>query len=111
MSSTIALTQANCTNPTSGSNTFVYQFPTSVTFADHSIALQSVATPYSWFSITEALGNNVFTMTVYPDDAWAHTYTITIPDGAYEIIQLNSYFQYWSLANGLYMINTQSVYV
>jgi hypothetical protein len=44
-------------------------------------------------------------MTIYPEDAWARPYIITIPDGAYEVSTLNSYFQYWSIANSLYMIN------
>ena len=54
--STIVLTQANCTNPLTGSNTFVYQFPTSVNFANHSIALQSVSCSFSWFNLSAALG-------------------------------------------------------
>jgi hypothetical protein len=105
MSSTIVLTSANCVNPSSGSNTFVYTFPTSVEFKHHEIALQSVSTAYSWFNISASLGNNVFSFQIYPADAWAQTYQIVIPDGAYNVSDINSYFKYWSIANGLFMIN------
>jgi len=57
-------------------------------------------------SISEALGNNKFTFTIYPDDAWASTYTVTFPDGAYNVSYINNFFKYWSIQNGLYMINS-----
>ena len=105
MQHTICLTQANCVNPTSGCNTLVYQFPTSAQFKTHSIALQSISVYYSWMSISSALGNNTFTFQIYPADAWAVTYTVVIPDGAYSIADLNSYFKYWSIEHGLYMVD------
>jgi hypothetical protein len=56
-------------------------------------------------SISAALNNNTFSLTVYPNDAWSQTFTVTIPDGAYNISDLNSYFKYWSIKNGLYWTN------
>ena len=40
------------------------------------------------------------------------TYTITIPDGLYEIAQINSYLQFRMIQNGTYLINSvgQNVY-
>jgi len=105
---TIALTQANVTNPTSGANTLVYSFPTSAQFKNHSIALQSISVYYSWLSISSALGNNTFTFTIYPGEVFEYTYTIVIPDGAYNVSDLNSYLKYWSIQNGLYMTNDAS---
>ena len=108
--STIVLTQANCTNPGAGSNTFVYSFPTSVNFSNHSIALQSVSTSFSWFNITAALANNSFSFTIYPADAWARTYTVTLPDGAYNVTDIDSYFKYFCIQNGLYMVSPAGAY-
>ena len=105
---TICLTQSNVVNPTSGSNQLVYKFPTSTQFSNHSTALQSISVYYSWMSISSSLNNNTFTFTIYPNDAWAHTYTVIIPNGAYNVSDLNSYFKYWSIENGLYMINTST---
>jgi hypothetical protein len=59
-------------------------------------------------SISSALNNNTFTFTIYPGEVFEYTYTITIPDGAYNVSDLNSYFKYWSIQNGLYMINDAS---
>jgi len=108
MQHTIALTQANVVNATSGANTLVYQFPVSAQFKNHSIALQSISVYYSWMSISSALGNNTFTFTIYPGEVFEVAYTIVIPDGAYNITDLNSYLKYWSIQNGLYMTNDAS---
>jgi hypothetical protein len=105
MQSTVCLNQSNVINPSSGANQLVYKFPTSTQFSNHSIALQSISVYYSWVSISSALNNNSFSITIYPNDAWSQTFTVTIPDGAYNISDLNSYFKYWSIQNGLYMIN------
>ena len=102
---TICLTQANVVNASNGANTLVYQFPTSAQFKNHSIALQSISVYYSWMSISAALNNNTFSFTIYPGEVFAYTYSIVIPDGAYSISDLNSYFKYWSIDKGLYYTN------
>jgi hypothetical protein len=38
------------------------------------------------------------------------TYTITIPDGSYTVADLNSYFQYYSIQNSLYLIDDLGSY-
>jgi len=63
---------------------------------------------FSIFNITSDYGNNSFSY-VWFDGV---EYSITIPDGYYEISDLNSYFQSIMIANTHYMTNTagQSIY-
>jgi len=102
-------------NIVAGSNntTLVYKFPNTVSFPNHEIAMSSLSMYYSWRNIDLGLyGNNVLTYT-WEDVANAvTTYTITIPDGLYEIADINSYCQYVMIANGHYLMNAsgQNVY-
>jgi hypothetical protein len=64
-----------------------------------------------YYNVTAAIANNVFTITIYPADVYAQTFTITVPDGSYTVADLNSYFQYWSIQNSLYLINSVGDYV
>ena len=76
-------------------NTMEYEFPNSVVFQDSYIAVKQVSMYYSWFNISSALGNNVFTYSwesggfVYGGGI-PNTFTVTIPDGLYEISDLNA---------------------
>ena len=97
----------NSSNILSGSNnsTLVYNFPNSVNFDSHQIAVQSVSMYYSWTNINNiTLQNNVFTYT-WVVAAATTTYTVTIPTGLYEISDINSYLQFVFINNGHYLIN------
>ena len=104
----IVLNRSNLIN--NDNNTMVYEFPSSVHFNDESIALTSVSMYYSWFNISSALGNNKITYT-WTELAATTTYTITIPDGLYEISDLNSLFHYEMVKNNTYLINSSGSYV
>jgi hypothetical protein len=80
-------------------NKLVYKFPNSVNLTNKYIAVSSVTMYYSWFNITQALGNNTLSYTF--GDAQT-VYTITIPDGLYEISDINNYCQFVMIANGTY---------
>lgn len=80
-------------------NKLVYRFPNSVNLTNKYVAVSSVTMYYSWFNITSALGNNVITYTF--GDAQT-VYTITIPDGLYEITDINNYCQFVMIANQTY---------
>lgn len=86
-------------------NKLVYKFPNSVVLKDKYIAVSNVSMYYSWFNITSAMGNNVFTYT-YTEGLVTTTYTITIPDGLYEISDLNYLIQFECIKNGTYLIDT-----
>jgi len=83
-------------------NKLVYRFPNSVLFKNTYVALQSASLYYSWYNISAALGNNTMQF-IFPNNLGVMTtYTITFPDGIYEVKDLDAYFQYYCLQNGLY---------
>jgi hypothetical protein len=63
---------------------------------------------YSWFNVTTASQNNTILFTW---DSAGATYTITIPDGLYEIADINGYLQWWFIQNGFYYIDSGGSYV
>lgn len=94
----LVLNQSNLV-PDGQNNKLVYRFPNSVVLTNKYIAVSSVTMYYSWFNITSALGNNIITYTF--GDAQI-TYTITIPDGLYEITDINNYCQFVMISNLTY---------
>lgn len=97
-------------------NKLIYKFPNSVLFKDNHIAVSSVSMYYSWFNITKALGNNTFSYQWITRNQTlgtnvTQTFTVVIPDGLYEITELNSYLQFVMVQNGTYLIDgTNYVY-
>jgi hypothetical protein len=92
----------NSTNlvPDGENNKFVYKFPNSVLFKDDYVALSSVSIYYSWFNITSAFQNNVIQY------VWdGVTFTISIPDGIYEVATLNALLQYTFIQNSHYLVD------
>lgn len=91
-------------------NTYQYNFPTgSVTFKDDQIAIAQISIYYSWFNISSQTtgaqyNNNVFQYIWY-DAGGAATYTVTLPDGFYEISDINAYLQYVFVTNGHYLVD------
>lgn len=77
-------------------NTLVYKFPNSVTFSDSEIAISQITMYYSWFNVTSTLINNSFTFNWVQAAGTNNytTYTIYIPNGLYEITDLNAYMQF-----------------
>lgn len=95
-------------------NQLVYNFPNSVTFKDHYIAVSSISIYYSWFNIAREYNNNVLTYTWTWDNAGVDqtdTYQITIPDGLYQVQQINEYIQFVMIDNGTYWIDSSGQYV
>lgn len=100
---TIVLNQTNLVQD-GNNNTLVYKFPNSVTFSNSEIAVSQITMYYSWFNISNNLRNNFFTFN-WINAAGTNnytTYTIYIPDGLYEISDINNYLQFVCLnANSL----------
>ena len=103
----------NSSNVVSGTNnsTLVYNFPNSILFDNQKIAVHSINMYYSRCNISSALGNNTFSY-VWVNGSTPSTITIVIPDGLWEISDLNNYLQFQFIQNGDYLINTlgQNVY-
>lgn len=91
-------------------NKLIYRFPNSVQFKDKQIAVSSISMFYSWFNITSAFTNNSFSYT-WTSGTTTTTYTITIPDGLYEISDINSYAQYIMIQNSTYWIDSSGNYL
>lgn len=94
----------------SGNNIFQYDFERSVFLKNKEIALASLSIYYSWYNISSSLGNNTFTY-VWTVGTTDTTYTVTIPDGLWEISDINEYLQNEFITNGQYLINGDGDYV
>ena len=111
MSNTIVLNSSNVV-PSSNNSTLTYNFPNSVLFTNHQIAVQSVSMYYSWTNINDTtLQNNRFSYNWTVAGA-TNTYQVIIPSGLYEISDINNFLQYTFIMNGHYLINSlsQNVY-
>lgn len=83
-------------------NTYALSLPSTIDLNNFSVAVGNAFLYYSWYNINSyPLNNNQFTL-IIPGMA---NQTITIPDGAYNIQDLNNYLQYWFIQNGLYITN------
>lgn len=79
----------------------VYKFPNSVVFKDKYIAVSSISMFYSWFNILQVYNNNLFTYT-WTSGTTTTVYTVNIPNGLYEISDINNYIQFICIQNGTY---------
>ncbi len=89
-------------------NKWVYKFPNSVQFRDSYIAFASASLYYSWFNITSQQTNNTFSYNWINGAGVATTYTVSIPDGLYEVSTLNQLLQFEMIKNGHYLVNSSS---
>lgn len=102
----------NSTNliPDGQNNKLRYSFPNSVNLKDKYIAVSSISMYYSWFNITIALTNNYFTYSwISGAGNIVQTFTINIPNGLYQIADLNNLIQFNCIANGTYFQNVSGV--
>jgi hypothetical protein len=82
-------------------NKLVYRFPNSVNLTNKYIAVSQINMYYSWFNITAGFANNTLSYT-WTDGAVLTTFQIIIPDGLYEVAEINSYCQFQMVSNGTY---------
>jgi hypothetical protein len=87
-------------------NTLVYQFPYPQRFDQAEVALANLYCFYSWYNVSAAFGNNKFQYNWPLSDGSYQTFTVTIPDGFYQLDDLNSYFEQVQVANGTYLTST-----
>ena len=110
MVATVILNQSNIV-PDGNNNTLVYKFPNSVSFPNHEIAIQNITLYYSWENINSTpLNNNTFSY-VWVSGVVNTTFNVVIPNGLYEVADLNYYFQYVCIQNGTYLINSANANV
>ncbi len=92
-----------------GGSTYVYKFGTSVDMGGVSIALGSASLFYSWRNITAAKGNNTFSIIHPATGATNVTLDLTLPDGGYEISDINDYIKFYLITNGYYIQNSSTL--
>ena len=106
MPRSIILNQTNIV-PNSGNSIFQYDFPLGgVVFNDELIAVQQVSLYQSVFNITVANQNNSFSY-IWVDGT---VNQVLIPDGYYNLVDINAFFQSVMVANLHYMVG-DNVYV
>jgi hypothetical protein len=107
---TLVFTQSNIIQD-GQNNKLRYDFPNSVQFKKNSIAVASVNMYYAWNNIASIYQNNTFTYT-WTVGTTTTPYTVIIPDGTYEVSDINNLLQYEFIKNGHYLRNAtgQNVY-
>jgi hypothetical protein len=86
-------------------NQYRYNFSTNVDFSNIDIGLGSASVWFSWQNITDYKNNNKFTIIHPTSGAGNATLNITIPNGGYEITDINNYLRYYLISNGYYLRN------
>lgn len=103
-----SLITVNQTNATTNTNIFQYNFPSgSVKFKGAKVAVQSIIIPYSWFNLNAASYNNTQVNITMPvtigGSSIQQTINLTIPNGFYEVSDINSYIQSQLISKGYYL--------
>ncbi len=66
------------------------------------ISIRSVVIPYSWFNVNSSYyQNQSFQFTWADGSLW----NVTLPNGFYQVSDINQYLQEYFIANGLYLID------
>jgi hypothetical protein len=86
-------------------NTYALSLPNTVDLNNFSVAVGNAYIYYSWYNVNSyPLNNNQFTLSI----PGMTDQIITLPDGAYNIADLNNYLQYFFIQNGLFITNNTS---
>lgn len=104
---TLVLNRSNVVND-GQNNKLVFNYPNSVKYNKSYISVASIHMYYSWFNITSSLGNNTFQYSWTNNAGVSSQTTITIPDGLYDISQLNDYLHSTMVSANRYLINNLS---
>ena len=105
MSFPIIINSTNNTSP----NTFKVNLANTTDLSDYNVSIGSCFIYNSWYNINQnPLNNNKYTLTI-PTSSTSATVNITIPDGSYNISDLNNHLQYTLIAAGYYIYNSTSL--
>jgi hypothetical protein len=98
----------NSTNEISN-NTYRVSLSNTTDLSDYNVAVGTCQIYNSWYNINaQPLNNNQYTLTI-PTSTIPVTLVITIPDGAYNISDLNNQLQYTLIENGYYIYNSTTL--
>lgn len=135
MVATIVFNQNNVVTTDGNNNKLVYSFPSSASFPNHEIAIQNLNLYYSWANVNSTtLSNNTFYymwpsttnqggvgayntnnvrlgVPTYPAMPGFTAYQVIIPNGLYEVSDLNKYLQFIFIQNGHFYLNSSGANV
>ena len=102
---TIIINRRNNVSTSTNKNEFRVAFPSPIEFKGAEIALSSAFLWYSWFNIRAQFNNNSFSY------KWTDNtdHVVTLPDGLYEVSDIESYLHAEMLANGHVLYNDLGV--
>lgn len=86
-------------------NTYRYNFSSNVDMGNIDIGLGLASIWFSWRNITSSKQNNQFSIIHPATGATNVTLNLTIPDGGYEIDDINNFLRYYLISNGYYIQN------
>jgi len=90
-------------------NTYRYEFSSNVDMSNIDIGLGSASIWFSWRNITSLKQNNKFTI-IHPATGVTNvTLNLTIPDGGYEISDINNFLRYYLVNNGYFIQNNTTL--
>jgi len=105
MSFPIIINSTNNVTP----NTYKVSLSNTTDLNEYNVSIGSCFIYNSWYNINQSpLNNNQYTLTI-PRSGGSDTLIITIPDGSYNISDLNNQLQYTLIANGYYIYNTTTL--
>lgn len=103
MAFSLVLNSSNVVGSTNSQ--FSYKFLTGNFVAKNmEMCLSSTAIPYSFFNVSSYYNNNKFQLS-FPTGITNYPLTITLPDGFYQISDINNFVQNQCILNGMYLIN------
>ncbi len=89
-------------------NTYTYNFSSNVDMSNIDIGLGSASIWFSWRNITSLKQNNKFSI-IHPTTGTSNTtLSFTIPDGGYEIADLNNFLRFSLISQGYYIQNNST---
>ncbi len=74
---------------------------------DAEICISQFVVPYSWFNITQIYNNNSFIF----NDWFGISHEILLPNGFYQVSDINSFFVNYCLNNGFYLVSSNGLNV
>lgn len=105
MAYSLVINKKNLVNLGNGNNRFVYTFPSAQEFKNQSVAISQISIYYCWQNITSQLGNNLFQYR-FLTNSGSGSFDVVIPDGNYEIKDLNTVLHAMMMKNGHYLLDS-----
>jgi hypothetical protein len=96
--------------PNTNNSKYRFKFASTTKFHKDQIALSNISIYYSWYNVTTRNNNTTYEY-IWNGTSGPTTYTVTMPDGTYEVADMNAYLQKQFIANGHYLVDDLGRYV